>query len=374
MVACAWAFASLISLMQPPANGGEPAPAPAAPAPAPAAAERVLPVDMTPLIPDPSRFPIVDRLKAEAEALRPVFAGSPQILAFLDATKALPDPGPRGLWLAQDRSKALIPREYEALPASEKSFYRFRVFQPEFYYMTGYGSPLIYARALQIAADHGVDLPTAKIFDFGYGHIGHLRLLASLGARVHGVEVEPVFRALYSAPNDTGNIPLADPSTGEAKFGTLILHHGRWPAEKFLVDGVGGDFDLIISKNVLKRGYVRPEREADPRMLVDLGVEDDVFIQALHDALKPGGLALIYNIAPPQNAEGQPYIPHADARCPWDRERLEKAGFRVWAFDEDDSAPIRRVWSALGLFSDEEAKNPERYIFAKYTLLERKDN
>jgi len=48
-----------------------------------------------------------------------------------------------------------------------------------------------------------------RILDFGYGTVGHLRLLASLGADMVGVEVDPLLRALYSAPGDQGAIARA---------------------------------------------------------------------------------------------------------------------------------------------------------------------
>ena len=43
-----------------------------------------------------------------------------------------------------------------------------------------------------------------KILDFGYGTIGHLRLLAAQGALVTGVDVDPLLSALYVAPGDQG--------------------------------------------------------------------------------------------------------------------------------------------------------------------------
>ena len=111
---------------------------------------------------------------------------------------------------------------------------------------------------------------------------------------------------------------------------------------------VGGGYDLILSKNTLKRGYVHPERPVDARRLLNLGVEDAVFVQALYDALKPGGRVLIYNICPAPSPPDQPYKPWADGRCPFARETWEAAGFRVVAFDRDDSEVIRKFAHALG--------------------------
>ena len=55
--------------------------------------------------------------------------------------------------------------------------------------------------------------------------------------------------------------------------------------------------------------------------------------------LKPGGRVLIYNICPAPSLPGQPYKSWAEA-CPFDRAVWESAGFRVVAFDRDDSETI----------------------------------
>jgi hypothetical protein len=76
-----------------------------------------------------------------------------------------------------------------------------------FYYNTRYGSPLAYLRPIELLAAHGVkDLDGVHLMDFGYGTVGHLRLLATLGAEVVGVEVDPMLRALYSQPGDQGKV------------------------------------------------------------------------------------------------------------------------------------------------------------------------
>lgn len=326
-----------------------------------------------PSAPKPPALPeIRAQLQAEADRLSPLFS-SPVAHRFLDATADLPDPGPRLVWRSADRQRAVTHAAYQTLTPEEKAGLTSRVFDARFYYTTGYGSPLIYARPLQIVAEQGFEPRGARVLDFGYGMIGQLRLLASIGADVNGVEVEPLFAALYAQPGDTGPIPpstAADPTPGRG--GTLALWNGRWPGDEPLAAGVGGGYDLFISKNVLKRGYIHPERPVDEKFLVKLGVSDEAFVAAMHGALKPGGLALIYNIAPPQNPEDKPYLPHADPRSAFPREVLEKAGFEVLAFDQDDSAEIIKVWQALDIFTDAEKGEPEKFLFAKYTLLRRR--
>src|SRR5262249_53062441 len=154
-----------------------------------------------------------------------------------------------------------------------------------------------------------------RILDFGYGTIGHLRLLAGLGAEVTGVDVDPMLRALYSAPEDQGIV-----KSRRGREGRLRLIDGQFPADKTVKTLVGEGYDLIISKNTLKRGYVHPERPVDPRRLLGLGVADDTFVKALYDALKPGGRVMIYNICPAPSPPGQPYKNWADGRCPFAKE------------------------------------------------------
>ena len=52
----------------------------------------------------------------------------------------------------------------------------------------------------------------------------------------------------------------------------MKLVHGRFPADPKVVAAVGGGYDLFLSKNTLKRGYIHPAEKVDPRLLVDLGV------------------------------------------------------------------------------------------------------
>ncbi len=64
--------------------------------------------------------------------------------------------------------------------------------------MGRYGSPLAYARLLDLAESHGFREPKgAKVFDFGYGSIGHLQMLARCGAYATAVDVDPILPKLY---------------------------------------------------------------------------------------------------------------------------------------------------------------------------------
>ncbi len=134
---------------------------------------------------------------------------------------------------------------------------------------------------------------------------------------------------------------------------------------------VGTDYDLIISKNTLKRGYVHPERPVEAQRLLGLGIDDGHFVKALYDALKPGGRVMIYNICPAPSPAGSPYKPWADGRCPFAEEVWKSAGFRVVAFDRDDSKDIREVARVLGWDKGESPIDLKTDLFAQYSLMEK---
>jgi hypothetical protein len=151
--------------------------------------------------------------------------------------------------------------------------------------------------------------------------------------------------------------------------GKIALHHGQWPTETAVAEAVGGGFDLIISKNTLKAGYIHPARDTDPAKLVHLGISDGQFLDACFKALKPGGLFLVYNISPKQAPPDKPYIPWADGKFPFERSLVEKSGFEVLTFDENDDEAIREVFAAIS--KDKTVESFKDDLFAHYTLLRR---
>lgn len=291
-------------------------------------------------------------------------------LRFLGGVAALPEPEARTLWRSRERRVAYTAEQYEGLAEAERADLTSREFSPAFYYNTAYGSPLVYARVLDVAAAHGFQtLDGKRVLDFGYGSIGQLRLMALAGADAHGVDVEAALAALYSFPGDTGRLGS----------GSVWLHHGRWPAEPAIVESVGTGYDLITSKNTLKAGYIHPAREADPAQLVSLGVDDGTFLKAVHDALKPGGLLVIYNICPPQNpapgdknATGDTtYIPFADGWSPFSKEQFAAAGLEVLAFDVRDEPSLHPIFAALGYDGEGGLEGLQSSIFVWYTVARR---
>lgn len=361
----ALAFAST-TLAQPPAP-----PAPTTPPPAAA------------FPPEPSAPSILDRLQTEAAAIDPLVK-SDAVKCFLKSVPRLLDPTARTVWRTKDKSRTYSEKEYPKLTDEERKDLIQKDYPPEFYYLTGYGTPLMYARPLDLYAQAAriKNFTHLRIADFGYGAIGHLRLLALQGARTIGIDVEPVLRAVYDLRGDTGDV-FPDPDCVSGLIlGRIDLANGRWPADKPIADQVAAfakqsadasppatpGLDLFLSKNTLKRGYIHPAREVEEKFLVKLGVDDATFCRAVFDSLKPGGHFLIYNLSPAQNPADKPYLAHADGQCPFERSLLEKTGFQVIEFDKEDRDTALDFWMALKINGDKPRDETRNDLFAWYTL------
>ncbi|MBX3351295.1 MAG: hypothetical protein KF684_00015 [Phycisphaeraceae bacterium] len=323
--------------------------------------------------PDAAQRDVVGALEREARAVRPLVE-TDLARAFLDAVADLPRPGPRVVYYnrrsrdamtesdAQRRGKAEVEREgYERTELSDR-----------FFYFTRYGSPIAYVRAIDLAARHGLaSVSNTKIMDFGYGGIGHLRLLASLGAHAVGVDVDPLLHALYTTdPADTGASPRAK-IAGEGPNGSVTIVHGRFPADRAAVEQVGAGCALILSKNTLKLGYIHPERDPPSQdMLISLGVDDESYLRAVRDALAPGGLFVIYNLYPKPSEPDEPYKPWADGRCPFPQAMLERVGFEVIEYNRDDTEAARAMGDKLGWRSQMDF---ETDLFGMFTIARKRE-
>ena len=311
---------------------------------------------------------ILEQMRDEAAQLRPLvttqLAGQ-----VLDAVPDLPAIESTRIvyWRGSDRI-AISEAAAMELDQAERDTFRRLELGERYYYQTSFGTPLAYTRALDLAAASGFETADgARVFDFGFGTIGHLRLLASLGAHVLGSEVLDILREFYGA-SDVGSVPRAE-IAGEGDAGSITLHYGQWPADREITDAIGDGFDLILSKNVLKLEYVHPTRSVDPRMLVHLGVSDTVFVRSVFDCLAPGGLFVIYNLYPPRLPEDQPYQPWRSGECPFDRWLVESVGFEVLAFNVDDTAEAHRYARALGWDQGDPPMDLMNGLRGMYTIL-----
>jgi hypothetical protein len=217
------------------------------------------------------------------------------------------------------------------------------------YWDTVGGTPAAFVRPWELARQIvSTSAPVHRVIEFGYGSIGQLEALASLGFECTGIEASRRLHALYSP--DSANVRLLyDEATGP-----LLRSLAREEPESASV---------FISKNTLKKGYVNPDPPHNSVM--ELGVSDAQFLSAVHDSLCPGGVAMIYNIHPSMKP---PYRSWADGRCPYTVEQCEDVGFRVVAHDADDTAFVVAMAKALG-WADQ--MDVDGDLFATYTLLER---
>jgi SAM-dependent methyltransferase len=315
---------------------------------------------------------IVEQLRAEAGAIMSKIECR-SVRQILVSTNWLPIFSTRTVWINKVRADAVSDQEYNAMALPERDGYVAQEIDDEGYYYTKYGTPLAYARALDLACKAlgcSECLKNRAVLDFGYGTIGHLRLLASNGVRVVGVDVDPLLKAIYSDPRDTGEIQGVGMSDPKPAAGSITLVHGQWPGSdesSSVRTSVGGDFDLIISKNTLKKGYVHPEREVEKHLLVDLGVTDELFVTQIARALKPGGLFLIYNISPKQREDK--FLPWADGRSPFTPEQFAAAGLEVVEYNSDDTPVVRDLARGFEWDLGEQPIDIENDLFGMYTLV-----
>lgn len=307
----------------------------------------------------------VETLKSQARDLLPMVE-SRLATRFLKAAEHLPGlEEPRPVYYNRSTRDALTEEEAEQMSDADLEGYQRVELGEQFYYNTMYGTPLAAVRALDLAASAELpDIKAPKVLDFGFGSIGQLRLLAMNGCRVTGIEIAPLLKVFYRE-EDTGDIPNVH--SGESS-GNIQLLYGFFPAEQELVEKVGRGYDLVISKNTLKKGYVNPDEEIDPRRGVDLKVSDEKFLEEVHRVLKPGGLFMIYNLSPAQ-AEGEAYNPQADGRSPFPAELYKEKGFEIVEFNRNDTEFAHAM---AGVFGWDQQMNLETDLRGMFTLLRKR--
>ncbi|GJM24230.1 MAG: hypothetical protein DHS20C16_06450 [Phycisphaerae bacterium] len=302
----------------------------------------------------------VDKICVEAKAVQPLVASS-IAKTFLDAAPKLPRIKNRKLYLDESTRTYYSPQRRKEIEEKQGITLVEKEVSERFFYTTKFGTPIAYVRALELFAPHSDGkLAGKRILDFGYGNIGQLRMLATCGVDAVGVDVDPLFRELYSQPEDQGDVPCGSGKTGHVK-----IIDGRFPE---IASEVGGGYDLITSKNTLKNGFFNPESHVPKERLVDLGVSLEEFAKTIHKALKPGGVFLIYNICPAPSKPEEPYKHWADGRSPFSKEMLEATGFKVVSYNANDDKETRRMAKALGWAEPDRGMDLENDLFGTYTI------
>jgi SAM-dependent methyltransferase len=313
---------------------------------------------------DGAATPQPSALPAEARKLWPL-ARTDLGRDFLKAAEGAPPYAPRTVYRRGRAREWLDAAAFARLTAADRAAWTAVTIDEDTYQGLFYGSPLAYLLPLERLGAAGFGgLRGKRVADFGHGGIGQLRLFAELGAEAVGIDVDPLQPVLYAAPADQGPVGKAG--------GSVKLVHGRFPADPKAVAAVGGGYDLFLSKNTLKRGYIHPAEKVDRRLLVDLGADDPAFLKAVAAALKPGGWLVIYNLTPAPNAAGKPYRPMADGRCPFSAEDLAAAGFETLVRDGVEDKAARALGAALGWDKPPDNMKLEDDLFALVTIARKK--
>lgn len=309
--------------------------------------------------------PTLEALRLEAAELAPLVE-TDAVREWLDATSRLTTITPRSIFSRVEPRAVLSAADFAALPEAEQAAFTERPVTDATYYQTNYGTPLCYARALDLAALAGGhdSFGGLRILDYGYGQMGQVRLLAACGAEVVGVDPAAGLGARYSLPEDQGPYPPG----GTPPRGSVAIVTGLWPGDPEVAAAVGTGFDIMIARNVLKHGYVHPMVEVPAFARIDLSCSDEEFLASMLEAIKPGGVCVIYNLGGPRLRNGA-YDASADINCPWTREALEAAGFEVVAFDMDDSGPARQHAVVFGWGAATDPLGSD--WFSLYTLVRR---
>jgi SAM-dependent methyltransferase len=311
------------------------------------------------------QMPPTEVLLQDAAAVRTQVTTKPAF-SLLDGFGCLQPIQPMTIYYNKDTRKVLSAADASKMTEADLAAYTKKDIDDEYYYFTKYGTPVAFVRPMEILGRAGLKgTEGLKLVDFGFGSIGQLRSLASEGADVTGIEVDPVLELIYA--KEAGAVKRCA-NAGPGRDGSINLAFGQFPKDPAVVKKVGTGYDVFVSKNTLKHGYIHPAEEVDPRMLVHLDVTDEAYVRAVYDALKPGGFFLIYNLCPAPNKPGEKYIPWADGRSPFTTETFTKVGFKVLALDVDDTTAARAMGKVFGWGTDEELA---KSIFGIYTLAQK---
>lgn len=300
-----------------------------------------------------------ESLKRDAAALRGVVT-SPLAGQMLDAVASLPVLPGRTVFLNWDALRVIEEPAFEQLTAQAQKGFEKAELASEDYYQTLYGSPLVYTRLLDILAKHAphiVTLQGQRIVELGFGQLGQGMLWTQMGAEVVALDTDGFIHNLI------GNV-VDNLRARKVKVPVLLNCH--WPQNAECRQTVGQRYSLLVARNLLKKGYVKPAK-LDPRYPepVGWGLSDAAVLSHIHDALVPGGIVLIYSIG---NAR-DPEKPMTMIENPWPANAWEAAGFDVLAHDVDESEIACNFGQALGWGQRAELAKD---LFGVYSVYRRK--
>lgn len=292
------------------------------------------------------------KLLAESELLKEI-VNSNQSIKFLNGVKLLPTP-PKEMvvYYNKEEKQALSEKKFK-LSKVDTSMYKRLHLKESYFYYTKYGSPLAFVAPLELLSSYNITVTNkTKVLDFGFGSIGQLLLMKEMGAKVSGIEVDPILKVLYKDHSKK-----------------LNLVYGLFPKDARTVRKLGKKYDLFISKNTLKKGFINPEKKVNPRFMIDLKVSHEKFLESIKQLLKPGGHVLIYNLHAALALDN--YKPWTDGRSPYSKEFYEKNGFEVITLNGDHTNFARNMGTCFGW---DKVMDFKKHLYATYTLLKKVKN
>ncbi len=251
----------------------------------------------------------------------------------------------RAFYYALRPNRCLSVDDYDALPEDERGGWRRREVSADTYYATFYGTAAAYLPAVEFAAaalgraDDPGAFEGTRVMDLGYGQMGQLELLAACGAEVVGVEVDPILTELYRDSLTPRSVANPHGASGSVRVTECL-----WPNEASCREDVGGGYDVILARNLLKRGYVKPRELIGNYVPVAHEMTDGEALGHFYDALAPGGVVVIYSLG----GAPDPAKPWTDIANPWPESAWGAAGFEVVHHDLDVSADAGEMFVALG--------------------------
>lgn len=159
-----------------------------------------------------------------------------------------------------------------------------------------------------------------RVLDIGAADGAFLEAIASAGAEASGLEKASI---QVSAAETRGVFRMFRGDTAQ-------------------IDGE--TFDLIVSRNTLKKGFIRPDTGSP---MIRLGATIEQTLSSISNAMQEDALFCIFNVSPTDQASASQ--PHADGRCPFTVAELEHHGFEVLLFDENLTALTKACARAVGV-------------------------